>query len=422
MNMIRAIMLGAGNRGLGTYGAYALKHKAEISFVAIAETDPGRRTYFAMQHNIDLSMQFQQAADVFKEKKFADAVFVCTQDQQHTEYVLKAFRLGYHVFLEKPMATKPRDVLRILKQQKLYHRKLVIAHVLRFSPFFMKIKKLMEDKVIGDIMGIDHIEQVGDIHYSHSYVRGNWRNSQLSSPMILAKSCHDMDILLYLIGEKPQAIASFGELTHFKADTMKDVPGYCMDGCPHQESCRYEARKIYLHAADWMKYPVSNDFSEEAMLKALRKGPYGRCVYRSDNNVVDHQTVTMQFEKGISVNFMMMAFTKEIKRTIHIMGTKGELLADMNQPDIQIIPFGKEPYKVHVNIQEGGHGGGDDGVMKKFIHSLTYDWDTTLDVEDAVMAHLMAFAAEESRVSGKIIDMKHYIEEIERGTKTSETR
>lgn len=417
--MIRAIMLGAGNRGLGTYGEFALKHPNDLRFIAIAEPDEQRRNYFAEKHHIASDMMFHYGIDVLKKPKFADALFICTQDQQHTDYVIKAMRLGYHVFLEKPMATKPKDILKIVNQQKLYHRKLVVAHVLRYSPFFMKIKQLLNQHAIGDVITMDHIEHVGDIHYSHSYVRGNWRNENLSSPMILAKSCHDMDIMLYLLEQKPVQISSFGELTYFKDSTMNDVPNYCMDGCKHEKTCRYEARKIYLNAQDWMKYPVSNDFSEEAMLNALKKGPYGRCVYRSDNNVVDHQSVIIQFEKGITVNFMMVAFTNEIKRTIHIMGTKGELWADMNEKDIKVKPFGQELYVVPVKHEEGGHGGGDYGVMKKFIHALTYDWETIDDVNDAALSHLMAFASEESRLTGKTVQMKTFLEEVEHGTKTS---
>lgn len=417
--MIRAIMLGAGNRGLGTYGEFALKHPNDLSFIAIAEPDEQRRHYFAEKHHIESEMMFHHGQDVLKKPKFADAIFICTQDQQHTDYVLKAMRLGYHVFLEKPMATKPKDILKIVNQQNLYHRKLVVAHVLRYSPFFMKIKQILNERVIGDVIAMDHIEHVGDIHYSHSYVRGNWRNEHLASPMILAKSCHDMDIMLYLLEQKPIRISSFGELTHFKASTMKDVPNFCIDGCKHEKTCRYEARKIYLNAPDWMKYPVSNDFSEEAILKALEDGPYGRCVYRSDNNVVDHQSVIIQFEKGITVNFMMVAFTNEIKRTIHIMGTKGELWADMNEKNIKVKPFGQDSYLVQVKHEESGHGGGDQGVMKKFIHALTYDWETKDDVSDAALSHLMAFAAEESRITGKTIQMKTFLEEVEHGTKTS---
>lgn len=409
--MIRAIMLGAGNRGLGTYGAFALKNPGEIEFIAIADPDSVRREYFASEHKIDQNMRFEEASEVFKLPKFADAIFICTQDRQHVDQVLKALRLGYHVFLEKPMAIKPKDILRIEKQQKMYHRKLVIAHVLRYSPFFMTLKRLLDEKTIGDIMALDHIENVGYFHHAHSYVRGNWRNSDISSPMILAKSCHDMDIIAYLLDEKPRFISSFGELTYFKKETMPNVPKHCLDGCSIQDRCPFYAPKVYLNAPDWMKFPVSNDLSDEAILEALKKGPYGRCVYRSDNNVVDHQVVSMMFDKGITVNFMMTAFTNEITRTLHIMGTKGEIFGDMNNPEIRVKVFGQPEYLVKVDVAEGGHGGGDEGVMKRFINALKYDWDTTKDVEIAVTGHLMAFAAEEARIEGKVINYQEYVEE-----------
>lgn len=417
--MIRAIMLGAGNRGLGTYGNYAKKHTGDIKFIAVADPDIERRTYFAQEHKIDENMMYETAEQVLKEPKFADAIFVCTQDKQHTDSVLKALRLGYHVFLEKPMAIKPKDVLRIQKQQKLYHRKVVVAHVLRYSPFFVTLKKILSEGHLGDIMAVNHTENVGYYHQAHSYVRGNWKNSEVSSPMILAKSCHDMDIICYLLEQKPVWISSFGELSHFKNESMEGVPDYCLDGCPHQETCLYYAPKVYLNAADWMKFPVTNNFSDENILEALKKGPYGRCVYRSKNNVVDHQNVGIQFEKGTIVNFMMTAFTNEIKRTIHIMGTKGELWGDMNDPIIRIKPFEKPLIDISVDVQEGGHGGGDDAVMKRFINALKYDWDTKEDLDIAVDGHLLALAAEEARIEKKVIHFGDYLEGITHGTKNS---
>ncbi len=418
-SVIRAIMLGAGNRGLGTYGVYAKKHPGDIKFIAIADPDSERRTFFAAEHQIEKDMTYETAEQVLKEPKFADAIFVCTQDRQHTESVVKALRLGYHVFLEKPMAIKPKDVIRIQKQQSLYHRKLVVAHVLRYSPFFTTLKKILVDQTIGNLMSVDHIENVGYYHQAHSYVRGNWKNSETSSPMILAKSCHDMDILCYLLDQKPAFVSSFGELSHYRRESMEDVPDACLDGCPHQETCLYYAPKVYLNAADWMKFPVSNDLSDEAILNALKKGPYGKCVYRSKNNVVDHQSVSIQFEKGTIVNFMMTAFTNEIKRTIHLMGTKGEIFGDMNDDKIKIHLFGKPSYEVHVPHVDGGHSGGDDAVMKRFINALKYDWNTDEDLEIAVRGHLLALAAEEARLEKKVIDFNQYMEDVIHGIKNS---
>lgn len=419
--MIRAILLGAGNRGLGTYGMYALKHPEEIKFIAVADPDQERREAFSKMHEIPIQDQYENAADLLKLPKFADAVFVCTQDRQHTDQVTKALRLGYHVFLEKPMAVKPQDILKIQRQAQLYKRKLVVAHVLRYSPFFTTLKRVLDEKHIGEIIAIDHIENVGYYHQAHSYVRGNWKNSETASPMILAKSCHDMDILSYLLDQKPTHVSSFGELTYFRKESMENVPNHCMDGCPHQETCPYYAPKVYLNAADWMKFPVSNDLSDEAILEKLKKGPYGRCVYRSNNNVVDHQTVMMRFESGVTVNFLMTAFTNEITRTIHIMGTHGEIWGNMNDPIIKIKPFGKDMIYADVPVLEGGHGGGDYGVMKRFINALKYDWDISHDLDIAVQGHLLAFAAEESRLSQQTIHYQTYMEDIKHGAKKRET-
>ena len=410
--MLKAIMIGAGNRGIGAYGSYVVEHPEELRFVGVADPDHERRTYFQMQHHIADDMVFLSAEDVFQKNKLADAIFICTQDQQHIGHVLRAMDLGYHVFLEKPMAVHPKDILTIKKKAEDTHTILVVAHVLRYSPFFNTIKHVLNEGYLGKLMVINHEENVGYYHQAHSYVRGNWRNSVISSPMILAKSCHDMDIISYLIDDTPKHLSSFGSRSHFRRESMDDVPDFCMDGCPHQETCLYFAPKVYLHAGDWMKFPVSNDLSDEAILNALKKGPYGRCVYRSDNDVVDHQIVSIEFTQGTTVNFSMSAFTNKITRHIHIMGTQGELWGDMNDDHLTVKPFGKKAFTVSIPEGKGGHGGGDHGAVKRFIDACHRTIDVTHDFDIAVQGHMLAFAAEASRLSGKTINYDEYLEGV----------
>ncbi len=410
--MINAIMIGAGNRGIGAYGSYVIEHKDDLMFTGVADPDLERRNYFQTQHNIANDRVFLSAEELFKHPKLADAVFICTQDRQHIAHVLKAMDLGYHVFLEKPMAVDPKDILKIEEKAKATKTILVVAHVLRYSPFFNTIKQVLNEGHLGQIMVINHEENVGYYHQAHSYVRGNWRNSSIASPMILAKSCHDMDILSYLLDDTPKRLSSFGMRSHFRRETMDGVPGHCLDGCPHQETCLYYAPKVYLNAGDWMKFPVSNDLSDDAILKALAKGPYGRCVYRSDNDVVDHQVVSIEFNQGTTVNFSMSAFSDKITRHIHIMGTLGELWGDMNDDHLTIKPFGKPAFKVSIPEGKGGHGGGDHGAVKRFVKACSHEIDVTHDLDIAVQGHLLAFAAEASRVSGKTVDYQQYVEDL----------
>jgi predicted dehydrogenase len=253
---------------------------------------------------------------------------------------------------------------------------------------------------------------------AHSFVRGNWRNSDKSSPMILQKSCHDMDILRWLIGADCSNISSFGELTYFKAENAPEgAPLMCLDGCKHKNECAYYAPKFYLtEDTDWPTSAISNDHSYEARVKALKEGPYGRCVYHCDNNVVDHQVVSMEFTNGVTAAFTMCAFTNEISRTIKLMGTEGEIRGAMEKNEIEVKNFASGTTDV-IHLQEGkaGHGGGDDGIMKDFI-SLLQSQKTDVDycIDDSVHSHLMAFAAEKSRLEKKIVNMAKYTDEFRR--------
>lgn len=408
--MITAILLGAGNRGEHAYGRYALENKEDIRFIGVAESNPIRRESFSKAHQIPVELQFEDYKDILNQPRMADACFICLQDQMHYEPAMKALELGYHIFLEKPMALEAKAVIDIFEAAKCVKRNVVVGHVLRYTPFFNAIKDVLDQNTIGDIMTIQHNENVSYWHQAHSYVRGNWRNTKIASPMILAKSCHDMDILAWLVGAKPKSVASFGSLTHFKRSTEADVPDNCMSGCQKQDTCPYFAPKVYLNAPDWMKYPVSDDISDEGILKALEKGPYGRCVYRSDNDVVDHQVVSIEFENETTASFTMTAFTHENTRTIKVMGTKGEIRGHMDLNEIEIHKFGSPNKEViHISESNYGHGGGDYGIMKSFVHLIESD---TLDLESldiSIRGHLLAFMAERSRVEKEIMDYESFI-------------
>ena len=409
-NMITAILLGAGNRGEHAYGRFALENRSDIRFVGVAESNPQRRASFSRSHQIPVTHQFEDYNDILNQPRMADACFICLQDQMHFEPTLKALELGYHVFLEKPMALEAKTVMAIYEAAKKAKRNVVVGHVLRYTPFFNAIKDVIDRKEIGEIMTIQHNENVSYWHQAHSYVRGNWRNTQIASPMILAKSCHDMDILAWLIGVKPKYVASFGSLTHFKSTTEDHVPDYCMSGCKKQDTCPYYAPKVYLNAPDWMKFPVSDDISDGGLLKALEKGPYGRCVYRSDNDVVDHQVVSIEFENETTASFTMTAFTHENTRTLKVMGTKGEIRGHMDLNEIEIHIFGNlDKQVIRLSESNYGHGGGDYGIMKRFIDLIESD---TLDLEGldvSIRGHLLAFMAETARLEKQVIDYDAFI-------------
>jgi predicted dehydrogenase len=303
----------------------------------------------------------------------------------------------------------------MVRQAEKHNRVLTICHVLRYTPFFITIKKLLEDGVIGDTVTIEHSENVAYWHQAHSYVRGNWRNSETSSPMILAKSCHDLDIISWLVGAKCTKVSSFGSLKYFnKENAPEGVPGRCLDGCPHKDSCAFYAPRIYLgNHGDWqteiIKKAISNDTSNDGLVKALKEGPYGRCVFHCDNNVVDHQVVNMLFEGDITASFTMSAFTYDNTRRIRILGTKGELFGDMEKNNIYYVDFLTGTKRtIELNQSDQGHGGGDHGIMKDFVRSIKAKTDSKTSAKQSLQSHLMAFAAEESRLTHKVVNMNSF--------------
>ncbi|GGH09781.1 Gfo/Idh/MocA family protein [Paenibacillus segetis] len=420
MKKVTAILIGAGNRGAQAYAPYGLQHPEELQFVAVAEPDQGRREAFQLAHNIPDSACFSSWEDMLREPKLADAALICTQDQYHFDPVVKAFEAGYHILLEKPMSTDPTEVVKLGEYAVKYDRIFNICHVLRYTEFFSTLKKIIEDKTIGDLISIQHNENVAYWHQAHSYVRGNWRNSSESSPMILAKSCHDMDILLWLAGSDCRSISSFGSLSHFKAENAPpQATDRCTDGCPHAEECPFFAPKFYLGNPSW-GYVLSNDVSDEGIMKALQEGPYGRCVYKCDNDVVDHQVVNIEFENDVTVAFTMCAFTNEYARTIKLMGTKGEVkgIMSFNKCELEVTDFltgNKELISLPSGIDD--HGGGDSGLISNFVE-LVRDNKINEGLSSAsvsVQSHLMSFAAEKSRLENRVIVFKDYAEQIKAG-------
>ncbi len=419
MSKVKAILIGAGGRGMFSYGPYAVEHPDEIQFIGVADPDVERRESFKRIHGINDDMCFSSWEEVLKQPRLADAVLICTQDKMHFEPTLKALEKNYHVLLEKTMSTKPAECKIMAEYAKKYNRVFSICHVLRYTSFFGTIKRLIEEGRVGRLISIQHNENVCYWHHAHSYVRGNWRNSETSSPMILAKSCHDMDVLLWLAEADCVSISSFGKLTHFRKENAPEgVPARCMDGCPIKDSCEFYAPKLYLSEnINWPTSAISLDTSMAARERALKEGPYGRCVYYCDNNVVDHQVVNIEFANEVTAAFTMCAFTNEISRTIKLMGTKGEIRGNMEKNEIELVTFltGEKEIIKNDDINGGnGHGGGDQGIMRDFIKLVQSDGKisglTSADV--SVQSHLMAFAAEKSRLEKKVIDMKQYVSEI----------
>ena len=407
---VTAIVMGAGNRG-NVYASYSARFPEELKIVGVAEPIEYRRRTFSEKYNIPEKHQFVTWEHVLEIDKFADALIITTPDHLHYGPAVQGLPMGYDLLLEKVIAQTWKECNEILKLTKKHNRIVAVCHVLRYTPYFRKLKEIMDSCILGKIVSVQHFEPVEHIHMSHSFVRGNWRNSKESNPMILSKSCHDLDILRWIIGKPCRRLSSFGYLTHFKSDNAPEGSAKkCTDGCKVESECPYSALKIYLRRKTWLGHLKIEDHEDETILNALKKGPYGRCVYYCDNDVVDHQVMAIEFEDQVTSAFSMEAFTHYGGRRTRVMGTMGDIVGDSTT-------------LTHVNFRNGektvwdarkdadissGHGGGDYGLVHDFIQAVSQQDESLLTstIEASMESHLMGFKAEESRLKGKTVDVK----------------
>ena len=419
----RVVVIGAGSRGKG----YADKicEMEDFQVVAVAEPITSRRESMREKHGISPELCFESWEPVMELPRLGDVAIIATMDRDHVAPALAAIEKGYNLLLEKPAGATPEECRRIQRAAEEKGVFVLVCHVLRYTKFFKTLKRIINSGEIGRVMNIQHTECVGNVHQSHSFVRGNWRNSDDTTPMILQKSCHDMDILAWLVGKRCKQVQSFGALTHFTAENAPEgATDYCVEGCPHLDTCPYNAIKLYLDDKNnsWFRTTctrVANPTDEDVM-RAISTTNYGKCVYKCDNNVVDHQVVNMLFEDDIIMTFTMSAFNKG-GRSISIMGTKGHLTAAMTDTIIRIYDFETKSVKeIDLNAENtddsivGGHGGGDWGIMLALRDLLEgVPNDSACDIRESCDNHLIAFAAEESRLTGKVVDMDEYFARFE---------
>lgn len=407
-----AIVIGAGDRGARAYAPYALEYPHELKIVGVAEPNEERSVKFKETHGLQEEACFSSWVDILEQGKLADIAIICTMDRNHFKPTIKALETGYHVLLEKPMSPDPKECIEMERAAKKYDRQLTICHVLRYTEFWSTIKKVISDGTIGDVASLQLNENVEVMHMSHSFVRGNWNNKEKSSPMILQKSCHDMDIISYVMDKKCERISSYGSLMHFRQENMpKGAPKRCLDGCPAELDCTFHAGRYYLGEGRGWARKFTEDDSREGIIKALNETPYGKCVYQSDNNVVDHQVVNMEFEGGATATFSMCGFTREQTRIVQIMGTKGEIRGNMEDNSISIYDFlTKHETIIKFDNPVGGHGGGDNGIVRTFLKDIDNEAiQSKSSATVSLRSHLMAFAAEESRLNkGNSIDLDEY--------------
>jgi len=398
MKTKKLAVIGYGQRG-SIYANYALQKPEEFEVTAIVDNDESRRALAASKHNCPI---FSDYRDFLSAGIEADIVAVATQDKDHREHAVACMEKGYDLLLEKPIATSLEDCEAIYDCAVKNGRRVIVCHVLRYTPFYSKLKEVVDSGVLGEIVTMNTTECVGYYHQAHSFVRGPWRNSVESSPMILAKCCHDMDMIRYILGKRCLAVSSFGGLTHF---TEENAPAGSADYCSDCRcaDCVYKAETIYEREAFFRGYYTTDISDEGNWREKLVHSPYDRCVYRCDNDVVDHQVCIFEFEGGVTVSHSMNAFSKEIYRDIKIHGTKAELVGNMEKLYLELRPFGGEVVRYDFSDANtsGNHGGGDLAMM----HSIYLERNgkpapgiTYIDV--SIDSHRMSFGAEKSRLSG----------------------
>lgn len=408
---MKLALIGAGQRGM-IYAEYAY-YKKNVEIIAVVEPHQGRRAIAAEKFTIAEENCFSCVDDFFAKGKICDAVILATMDKDHFGHAMSALDCGYDILLEKPISPDPKECMLIGQKAKELGRKIIVCHVLRYTNFFSKLKEIVDSGELGKIIAIEHSENVGNFHIAHSFVRGNWRRSDETSPIIMQKSCHDMDILTWLVGSDAKRIASFGSLRHFKEENAPEGSAARCLQCKVADKCQYHAVKAYLPVrGGWPATLLGPDQSEEGILKALETSPYGRCVYRCDNDVCDHQVTIIEFKNGVNVSFTLSGFTNRMCREIKIMCEFGEINACDDGDQIEITRFNSNQVEqinktlIRTAQVDGFHGGGDSLLMEDFISNLENgNAESKTAIERSIESHVMAYAAELSRVTGKVVDL-----------------
>jgi predicted dehydrogenase len=457
---VRAVLVGAGNRGREIYGNWALRHPDRLKIVAVADPDPARLSLCASEHGIEPALLFSDWRGLFAAgaaaKAGAEACLVCTQDAMHVEPALAALGAGLHVLLEKPMAPDAEDCRRLVAAAEAAGRQLRVCHVVRYTPFFGAIKKAVDSGEIGRPIHIQHAENVSYWHFGHSYVRGNWANAASSTPLVLAKTCHDLDILYWLAGREARRVSAFGSLSWYRPENApQGAPERCLDGCPHAADCLWYVERLYgtgerllasgkradslleraaasaLIAAnkglrrigrgardsslgEWKGWPataVTSGLSREGKLAALRGGRYGKCIYRCGNDQPDHEVVSLEFDGGLTASMTVEGLSNLDGRWIRIDGSEGTLEGRFTFAGERLELWRHGSMRRRLLHSRGArmdaHGGGDEGLMESFVSSLRggEGREPLTSARASLESHLMGFAAETSRLEGRIVDM-----------------
>ncbi len=411
---VTVAIIGAGNRG-SVYASYAERFPDCMKVVGVADINKHRQQLMAKAHNVPAEHVFNDWSEAFKVPKFADVIVVSLPDNLHYEPAMKAIEMGYHLLLEKPIAPTEKECAAIRDLAMKKGTIVGVCHVLRYAPYFVALKQVLDSGRIGKIMSIQHLEPIKYAHMAHSYVRGNWHRSDETTPIVLAKSCHDLDIIRWLANSPCKSIAAYGDLSFFTHENRPEgAPARCTDGCPHEATCPYSAIDIYMRKGEYTYVfdnlpPKKDPARKDEIRKRLEITNYGRCVFDMDNDQCDHYVASMEFENGITAAFSMEAFLTKGGRYTRIMGTTGDIVGDMKTFTLTDFRTRKkyiwDPKEIEeVEMYKGsGHGGGDLALVRDFVTAVAKNDPSYLSsqVDVSVESHIMGFRAEQSRKSNK---------------------
>ncbi len=427
MTVKTAIIVGAGHRGV-LYASYAKDHPDELAIVGVADPSPLRREQAAAAFDIPAERCFETAEQLASVPRFAHFVINGTMDHQHVPTALPLLAAGYDMLLEKPFATSEEELWQLAQSARAHGRKVAICHVLRYAPFYAAIRRKVIDGQIGDILNVQAAEHVSYHHIAVGFVRGKWnRKDYCRSSMLMAKSCHDLDLITWMkSGVRPRRVASFGSNFQFRPENAPPGAGTrCLVDCPVEADCLYSARKHYIdHPDRWAFYvwdsleDIANPTIEDK-LASLRTSPYGRCAWKTDMDVVDHQSVLIEFADGCTATLNMIGGSSKPSRSIHLIGTRGEIRGCLEDSSFSILRPDLRPGHetseevIDLNVMGdmfgagGGHGGGDMRLVADFIRLLNGEPPSisSTSLEDSVNGHLIGFCADRAMEEGRVVEI-----------------
>ena len=423
-------ILGCGSRGQDAYAKSMLELTDKFKIVSLCDNNQTRLNLAKQKCGVKDENCFLSVDEFFKEKR-SDALVIATQDRDHVSMCIKALELGYDVLLEKPISPLEEELYALKEANEKYKRKVIVCHVLRYAPAFLKLKEIIDSGKIGKVVCIDWIEQVAYWHQAHSFVRGNWHSSEETSPMIMAKCCHDLDLLQSYADSKCDTVYSVGSVAFFNKENQPEGASDRCQTCKYINDCVYSAERLYIkkresdfdrvtpltESQDEMRkqgWPfnvvdLNRPITDETMRKSYQNSNYGKCVFACDNDVVDNQTVLLKFENGITANLTMTGFTAFPGRKMTFHGTLGEVEMDEENDYIRISRYGKGTEMLSIKEimkdafrEDFGHGGGDIMLVRDFYKALLGEEELGTTLDKSIESHLMALAAEKSRLSGAV--------------------